>query len=107
MQSRLKDIEAAGIRVIGISYDSPEILKRAAAKHQITFPLLSDQGSRTIDAYGVRNREATGRFEGIPHPTTFIVDDRGIIRAKLFHDGYKERHSAEDLIRAAKQVPKE
>ena len=63
---------------MGISYDSPEVLKRAASKHQITFPLLSDEGSKTIDAYGIRNQEATGRFAGIPHPTTFVVDDRAL-----------------------------
>ena len=104
LQSHLKEIEAAGIRLVGVSYDSPETLKRAAAKHQISFPLLSDQGSRTIDAYGVRNREASGRFEGIPHPTTFVLDHQGVVRAKLFHEGYKERHTSEDLIRAVKQL---
>ena len=90
--------------MVGISYDLPEALKRAASKHQITFPLLSDEGSKTIDAYGIRNEEATGRFAGIPHPTTFVVDDKGVIRAKLFHEGYKERHTSEELIQAVKQI---
>jgi peroxiredoxin len=80
------------------------VLKRALSKHQITFPLLSDEGSKTIDAYGIRNPEGTGRFAGIPHPTTFIVDEKGIIRAKLFHEGYKERHTSEELIQAVKQI---
>ena len=89
---------------MGISYDSPEVLKRVASKHQITFPLLSDEGSKTIDAYGIRNQEAAGRFAGIPHPTTFVVDDKGVIRAKLFHEGYKERHTSEELIKSVKQI---
>jgi len=89
---------------IGISYDSPAVLKLAASKHQISFPLLSDEGSRTIDAYGIRNREATGQFAGIPHPTTFVVDELGVIRAKLFHEGYKERHTSEELIKAVKEI---
>ena len=97
-------MEAAGIALVGISYDSPEALKRAASKHQITFPLLSDEGSKTIDAYGIRNQEAAGSFAGIPHPTTFVVDDKGVIRAKLFHEGYKERHTSEELIKAVKQI---
>ena len=92
---------------MGISYDSTDVLKRAAAKLNITFPLLSDPGSRTIDAYGIRNKEATGRFDGIPHPTTFVVDDRGTIRARLFHEGYKDRHTSEDLIKAVKQLAPE
>ena len=89
---------------MGISYDSPEVLKRAASKHQLTFPLLSDEGSKTIDAYGIRNQEATGQFAGIPHPTTLIVDEKGVIRARLFHEGYKERHTSEELIKAVKQI---
>ena len=89
---------------MGISYDSPEVLKRAASKHQVTFPLLSDKGSKTIDAYGIRNQEATGRFAGIPHPTTFVVDDKGVIRAKLFQEGYKERRTSEEMIKAVKQI---
>ena len=51
---------------MGISYDSLEVLKRAQAKLQIAFPLLSDEGSKTIDAYGIRNKEAEGRAKGIP-----------------------------------------
>ena len=89
---------------MGISYDSADVLKRAASKHHISFPLLSDAGSKTIDAYGIRNAEATGRFAGIPHPTTFVVDDKGVIRAKLFHEGYKERHTSEELIQAVKPL---
>jgi hypothetical protein len=30
-----------------------------------------------------------------------IVDKDGVIRAKLFFDGYKERHSADDILKAA------
>ena len=90
---------------MGISYDSVEVLKRAATKQSLTFPMLSDQGSKTIDAYGVRNKEANGsRVEGIPHPVTFVLDQKGVIRAKLFHDGYRERHTSPELIKAAKEI---
>jgi peroxiredoxin len=98
-------VQSAGIQIVGISYDAVEVLKRAATKLGVTFPLLSDAGSKTIDAYGVRNREANGtRAEGIPHPTTFVVDQTGIIRAKLFLDGYRERSTSADLIKTAKTI---
>jgi peroxiredoxin len=78
-----------------------EVLDRFAKKREITYPLLSDVGSRVIDAYGVRNLEAKGsRIDGVPHPATFIVDKNGVIRAKLFREGYRERHSADELIEA-------
>ena len=89
---------------MGISYDSVEVLKRVQARHQITFLLLSDEDSRTIDAYGIRNHEAEGRAQGIPYPTTFLLDKQGIIRGKLFHEGYAKRHSSQDLIQASKDI---
>jgi peroxiredoxin len=104
LQAHLKEIEAAGIQLVGISYDSVSVLERVAARHKITFPLLSDEGSKTIDAYGIRNKEATGRFNGIPQPMTFVADNQGTVRAKLFHEGYKERHTGDELIRAVKAI---
>ena len=89
---------------MGISYDSLDVLKGARAKHKITFPLLSDEGSKTIDAYGILNKEAEGRAKGIPYPMTFLVDRQGVIRAKLFHEGYAKRHSSQDLLQAAKDI---
>jgi peroxiredoxin len=57
-----------------------------------------------IDAYHIRNEAAKGRAEGVPNPGTFILDRDGIIRAKLFLEGYRERHTAEALIEAAKSI---
>jgi peroxiredoxin len=67
--------------------------------------LLSDPGSKTIDAYGIRNKASAGtRLDGIPHPGTILVDQAGVIRAKLFHDGYKTRHDSAALIEAARKL---
>lgn len=89
---------------MAISYDSPEILKHFAAKKSITYPLLSDTGSKIIDAYGIRNKEATGRASGIPYPGTFVIGSNGVIRAKLFLEGYKERASPEAIAEALKNA---
>lgn len=101
----MRSIEAAGIQVVGISYDSPEILKTFSDRSKISFPMLSDPESRTIEAYHIRNEAARGKAEGVPHPGTFILDRQGIIRAKLFLEGYRDRHSTRALIEAANTVP--
>ena len=90
--------------MIGISYDDVAVLKGFSEQQKITFPLLADPGGKTIAAYGLTNPDATGKLEGIPYPGTMIVDKDGVIRAKLFHDGYKERHAAADIIKAATGV---
>jgi peroxiredoxin len=104
LQTHLKEIEATGGQLVAISYDSTATLKRFAANSAITYPLLSDAGSKTIDAYGIRNKEAPERFSGIPHPGTFIVDTKGVVRSKLLLEGYKERHGVEALVQALKDA---
>ena len=104
LQRDLKSIDDAGVQVVGISYDSPEVLKRFSDQAKIAFPLLSDPESKTIEAYHIRNEAARGKAVGVPNPGTFILDQEGVIRAKLFLDGYRDRHTTEALIEAAKTV---
>ena len=112
MQAGLKKIEAAGVKVVGISYDSVEVLKAFSDKNKIAFPLLSDPDSKTIVNYALRNKETKGKkagkinLDGIPYPGTIIVDKDGVVRAKLFLDGYRERHSVDDLVKAVKALKK-
>jgi peroxiredoxin len=81
------------------------VLAKFAGKHKIAYPLLSDTNSKTIKAYGVFNQEAKGGpTEGIPYPGTMLIDKDGIIRAKLFLEGYKKRSGAADLIKAAESI---
>jgi peroxiredoxin len=104
LQHDLKSIEEAGVQVVGISYDSPTVLKKFSDGASISFPLLSDPGSKTIEAYHIRNLDAKDKAVGVPYPGTFIVDPQGVIRAKIFLESYRDRHSGEELIKAAKSV---
>ena len=104
MQRDLKSIEDAGLQLVGISYDSPAALKTFSDRAKITFPLLSDPESKTIEAYHIRNEAARGKAVGVPNPGTFILDQEGVIRAKLFLEGYRERHTTEALIKAATAI---
>jgi hypothetical protein len=94
-------VRRQGYSLAGISYDSPEILRAFSEKHSITFPLLSDPGSKTIAAWGLLNREATGRAVGVPHPGTFIVDRKGVIVSRAFEDAYQERNTAASILTRA------
>ena len=104
LQRNLKEIEAAGGQVVGISYDSVEKLKRYADRTKITFPLLSDAGSKTIDAYDIRYKEAPAESSGFSRHATFILDRKGVIRAKLFQLSYQERSTVDALINALKEA---
>ena len=49
----LKDFEAAGAKVFGISRDTMAKHDKFAAKHDLTVPLLSDAEGDVTEAYGV------------------------------------------------------
>jgi peroxiredoxin len=104
LQRDLKSIQDAGVQIVGISYDEPKALKTASERMKIAFPMLSDPESKTIDAYHIRNEAAKGKAQGVPNPGTFVLDRQGVIRAKLFLEGFRVRHTTEALISAAKTV---
>lgn len=106
LQSDLAEISGAGLQLIGVSYDSVETLKKYADDHDIEYPLLSDEGSETINAYGIRNTSMDGRgaFAGVPNPGTYILDKEGVVQAKLFLERYQDRHSTEQLVAAGKAL---
>lgn len=54
--------------------------------------------SKTITAWGLLNKEATGRTAGIPHPGTFIVDRGGVVVSRTFEQPYQERRSATSIL---------
>jgi hypothetical protein len=97
-------VKNQGLGLAAISYDSPEILRTFTEKHGITFPLLSDPGSKTIDAWGIRNREATGRTAGIPYPGTYVIDRRGVIVSRAFETAYQERDTAASILANLQQA---
>lgn len=100
LQKDVKKFEDAGVAVVGISYDPVDVLAKFAGKQKITYPLLSDPESKTIKAFGLLNPEAKGKMEGISYPGTVLLDKDGVIRAKLFFEGYKERAGADAVLKA-------
>ncbi|PRI10835.1 thioredoxin-dependent thiol peroxidase [Leucobacter massiliensis] len=77
-------LEAAGYRVLGISRDPVEKLRRFADRDGLDYPLLSDPDSsvhRAYGAYGMKNNY--GRLvEGVIR-STFVIDAEGRIEHAL------------------------
>ena len=59
LQQALPKFQAAGIKLYGVSYDEASALAEFARHHGITYPLLSDLGSKVIDRFGLRNHFVT------------------------------------------------
>lgn len=100
MQQYAEEFKKQGLGVCSILYDSEAILQDFSKRKNITFPLLSDAGSKVIRAFGVLNTSvpAGHMWYGVPYPGTFIVDRDGVIRSKYFEDRYQDRYSAPTIL---------
>ena len=95
-----------GYNLAAISYDPTAALADFAAKRSIGYTLLSDNGSKMIDAMGLRDPQyPKGSFaDGVPRPSIFVVSQRGIIVAKLAEEGFKVRPTNEAILQAVNGV---
>ena len=85
------------VNVYAISVDGPAESREFAAKisadgkGDVSFPILSDPGHRLIDAYGIRDPDYNGqKFEGIPHPSVYIIDKDGRVAWTRVETDYKQ-----------------
>lgn len=106
-QKQLIDLKAAteplaarGYRLAAISYDPPDVLAAFANKRGIAYPLLSDVGSVTIDAWKLRDtRYKPDSFAwGVPYASIYILSPRGTLKAKLAEEDYKVRPPLEVML---------
>lgn len=97
LESARHVFEAKGIHVASITYDSPEVLKAFSTRRDIHFRLLSDTDSHTIEAFGVRNPEATGSQAGIAIPNYFLIATDGTVIQRFAEGRPQERTTASYL----------
>ena len=99
-------IEAMGINVAAVTYDSVQTLKTVQEDQDIQFPLLHDEEVSLVNAFGVRNLdyEPGHRIYGIPYPGIFLIDPDGVIKAKFAEERYQDRPPFEDILQAISEL---
>ena len=77
------DYEAAGVKVVGVSADEPDALKKFQDKYNLPFELIGDPSHKMIEAYGQWGEKSLygNKYMGITR-STFIIKD-GKIAAYL------------------------
>lgn len=102
LQSRIPELEAAGLGLAVITYDSTAVMADFAGRRGITFPLLSDPGSATIKAYGLLNTtvDTTSTNYGIPYPGTLVLDSEGVVTERFFEEAFQERTTVSSMMLA-------
>ena len=70
------DLNAHGIKVLGVSPDTPEKHLKFIAKYNIAFDLLADEDKSVHNAFGVwGEKKFMGKVFDGTHRTTFLVDE--------------------------------
>ncbi|MFC3273040.1 thioredoxin-dependent thiol peroxidase [Agromyces mediolanus] len=90
----LNSFKAAGIRVLGVSKDEVEKLKRFAERDRLNFTLLADPDLAVQQAYGVWGEKSLyGKIVVGSIRSTFVIDEEGRI-AKAFYNVKATGHVA-------------
>jgi hypothetical protein len=100
LAGKVKEFEAQGLGVAAITYDRPEALRHFAERTGIAYPLLSDDGSKVIRAFGILNETVPqDNFAyGIPYPGVYVIDPSGRVKSKYFEDRFQERFAAGSIL---------
>ena len=90
------------VELIAVSVDNRELLQTMADKiakdgAKADFTFLSDPGHRVIDRYGLLNPDNP---RGIPHPTTYVIDRKGVVKWKFTEVNYKIRPTNQMILDA-------
>ena len=94
----VKEIQAAGARIVAVSADDRETLDALRERFALTFPLLSDPDLAIAESYGVRQKEQNAAL-----PATFLVDANGQVEFVHVAPNPVERLSIEDLLAALRR----
>ena len=106
LQQHVEAFEQAGIGIVVITYDAPELQQDFIDAEGITYPFLSDIDAATMAALGILNEDYQpgDRTYGIPHPGVFVVNPRQEIVGKIFVESYRIRVDGAGVLNHALQV---
>lgn len=84
LRDRINEIDAKGTVVLGVSPDSVASHKKFKEKYNLNFTLLSDEGHKIADAYGVwKEKSLYGKKYWGNERTTFIIGEDGRVAKVL------------------------
>src|SRR3954466_15915034 len=102
VRDHLPDYTAAGVRVLGVSPDPVDAVKRFHDKQGLNFTLLADADHAVADTYGVWGEKSMygKKFWGVQR-ATFIIDPEGRV-AHVIPKVSPKTHDEEALVALAR-----
>ena len=92
-----RELTSKGIKILGVSPDTPEKHLKFIAKYDIAFDLLADEDKSVHQEFGVwGEKKFMGKVFDGTHRTTFLIDENGVIVDVIAKPKVKD-HAAEIL----------
>tara|TARA_Y100000996_G_scaffold415560_1_gene411141 strand:- start:202 stop:546 length:345 start_codon:yes stop_codon:yes gene_type:complete len=106
LQNYAEDYEEAGIGMVVITYDSPDLQEEFVNAGNLTYQFISDIDATTMNALGILNEQYSpgDPAYGIPHPGVFVIDLNNEIVGKIFIESFRERVDGEGTLNYALQM---
>src|SRR5579864_7084241 len=98
LRDRSTDFADTGVRVFGVSRDSPWTHISWSQALDLNFPLLSDWNGDAVRAFGIAHRFR--EYEDVAERTAFLVDPDGTVRG-AWRYGTSELPELDVLLAAA------
>jgi len=93
-----EEFDKLDAEVIGISSDSVDSHRKFAARHDLPFTLLSDEGGKVRRLYGVPNS-----FGLFPGRVTYVIHKEGVVR-HVFSSQLEAVRHVEEALEALKSI---
>ena len=98
-------LKKQGFTVLGVSPDEEKKHKKFETKYNLPFTLITDPEHKIIDAYGVwGEKQMYGRTYMGLHRTTFLIDEKGIVKKIFLKPKSKQR--TEEILNAWQLIEK-
>lgn len=100
------EFDKRGIKVLTVSTDYPEVIRKRRGSHGLNAKMLSDRDLGVTDAFGLRNQAihsgpiGEGEAEALPVPTTLLVNAAGKVLWMDQADNYQRRSGPEVVLAA-------
>lgn len=84
------------------SSDGASTARKKAERLGLTFPVVSDERGRLMDALGLRHRKAGPDLSDVFYATLFLVDEHGTVKWKHATDNVGARATPDEILAAAR-----
>jgi peroxiredoxin len=104
VEKQLADFQAAGVRPVAISVDSPQLSLDLSKKAGYTFTILSDPDASAIRRYHILHPGGGPDGHDIARPAEFLIDREKVIHWTNFTEDIRVRARADAMLAAAREL---